>query len=69
MLAVLILGTAGHAYAVHMDGEGMGGELWDGSVKLAGQEKDWRRGDQLGDYLTSNTFLNHSFKKYLLSTI
>lgn len=63
-MAALILGTARHAYMVSMGGDGVAGELWNGGVRLAGQEKDWKHGNQLGDYLTSNSFLNHSFKKY-----
>lgn len=58
--AALILGAARHAYMVNMDSGGVGGELWNDSVRW--QEKEsWSHGGHLGGYLLSNLLINHSF--------
>lgn len=47
--AALILGAARHAYMVNMDSGGVGGELWNDSVRW--QEKEsWSHGGHLGGY-------------------
>lgn len=73
--AALAQGTVRHEYMVNMDGVGWRwrGELWNDCVKAAGKGQVWRPGGQLGDYLRSNSSLNHSvihsLKRYIPRTL